>query len=102
MRQDDINIIVSGRRSGKTTALIEECAKINGLMVARNREHASWIYETAKKSGLPNTADRNALRSILLNFVTKYEKHSAWTISVAEYVGIGLRKTVVSTGNAIK
>lgn len=51
MRQDDINIIVSGRRTGKTTALIEECAKVNGLMVTRNRDCASWIYETAKKNG---------------------------------------------------
>ena len=51
MRQDDINIIVSGRCTGKTTALIEECAKVNGLMVVRNRELASWIHETAKKNG---------------------------------------------------
>ena len=51
LRQDNINIIVSGRRTGKTTALIEECAKVNGLMVVRNQELASWIYETAKKDG---------------------------------------------------
>jgi hypothetical protein len=72
------------------------CQETRASEIGEKREISS------KKSGLPNTADRNALRSILLNFVTKYEKHSAWTISVAEYVGIGLRKTAVSTGNVIK
>lgn len=51
MIQDEINIIVSGRYTGKTTALIEECAKINGLMVVRNRKTADYICHIAKDMG---------------------------------------------------
>ena len=47
-----MQIIVSGRRSGKTTKLIELCAKNGGYIVCMSKKHAHHIQATADAMGL--------------------------------------------------
>lgn len=49
---DGMKIIVGERRSGKTTKLIEMCAKQGGYIVCINRHEAQRVLAEAKGMGL--------------------------------------------------
>jgi thymidine kinase len=51
-KREDMEIIIGGCQSGKTSELIERCARKGGYIVCMNRPEAERVFAMAKKMEL--------------------------------------------------